>query len=191
VAARNSAWRRAGGYVFLRPQRHVPICNHRMRPQSCEDDRGQGPRHSDREPRPRSESPRYRLWSSRQLHRLGHLASHAWAASVALGVAIGWVVYGAATEFPSYWSIALQSISAIVTIIMLFAIQHLQARDQMVIHRKLDEMLRSLPAADVRLIAAEHAPDEHLEALTEQNRQDRFSPASDEKRRLTGREERS
>ena len=99
-------------------------------------------------------------------------------------MAVGWVVYGAVTGFPSYWSIALQSITAIVTIIMLFTIQHLQARDQMVIHRKLDEMLRSLPEADMRLIAAEEAPDVQLEALTEQNRQDRFSPASDEKRRL-------
>ncbi len=39
-------------------------------------------------------------------------------------------------------------------------------------------------AADMRLIAAEEAPDVQLEALTEQNRQDRFSPASDEERRL-------
>jgi low affinity Fe/Cu permease len=57
---------------------------------------------------------------------------------------------GAASDFPSYWSIALQSITAIITIIMLFTIQHLQARDQMVIRRKLDEMLRALPAADLR-----------------------------------------
>jgi low affinity Fe/Cu permease len=101
------------------------------------------------------------------------LTSHAWAGSVALVVAIGWVIYGGVSGFPSYWSIALQSITAIVTIVMLFTIQHLQARDQMVIHRKLDELLRSLPAADVRLIAAEEAPDEHLEALTEQSRQAR------------------
>jgi low affinity Fe/Cu permease len=174
----------AGGYALLRPRRDGPTCTHRMRAPSHENDRVQGPHHSDREPWPRAESPRYSRWTSRQLHRLGQLASHAWAASVALGVAIGWVVYGAATGFPSYWSIALQSITAIVTIIMLFTIQHLQARDQMVIHRKLDEILRSLPAADMRLIAVEEAPDEHLEALTEQNRQDRSSPASDEKRRL-------
>ena len=173
----------AGGYASLRPRCDGPTGNHRMRAPSHQNDRVQGPRHSDRERRPRSERPRYSRWSSRQLHRLGQLASHAWAASVALGVAIGWVVYGAATGFPSYWSIALQSITAIVTIIMLFTIQHLQARDQMVIHRKLDEILRSLPAADMRLIAAEEAPDEHLEALTEQNRQDRSSPASGQKRR--------
>jgi low affinity Fe/Cu permease len=122
-----------------------------------------------------SENPRYRRWSSRQLHRLGQLASHAWAGSVALAVAIGWLAYGGATGFPSFWSIALQSTTSIVTIIMLFTIQHLQARDQMVIHRKLDEMLRALPAADRRLIAAEEAPDEHLEALSKQNRQDRVS----------------
>jgi low affinity Fe/Cu permease len=124
---------------------------------------------------PESESPRHRRWSSRQLHRLGELASHAWAASVALAIAIGWVAFGAATGFPSYWSIALQSITAIVTIIMLFTLQHLQARDRMVVHRKLDELIRSLPRADNRLMAAEDAPDEHLAAFGEFHRQDRLS----------------
>jgi low affinity Fe/Cu permease len=133
------------------------------------------PAHSGLEIRPGPDRPRHRRWSSRQLHRLGQLASHAWAGSVALVVAIGWVGYGAATGFPAYWYIALQSITSIVTIVMLFTIQHLQAREQMVIHRKLDEILRSLPAADPRLIAVEEGPDEDLEAFTEQNRQDRMS----------------
>lgn len=131
--------------------------------------------HTGPELAPESESPRHRRWSSRQLHRLGQLASHAWSASVALGIALGWVAYGAATGFPSYWSIALQSITAIITIIMLFTLQHLQARDRMVMHRKLDELIRSLPRADNRLIAAEEAPDEHLEAFGEFHRQDRSS----------------
>ena len=138
-------------------------------------DRVEDRRHPDGELPLRSDNPRYRRWSSRQLHRLGLLASHAWAGSVALVAAIGWVAYGAADGFPSYWAVVLQSITAIVTIVMLFTIQHLQARDQLVIHRKLDEMLRALPAADVRLIAAEEAPDEHLEAMTKQHRQDRLS----------------
>jgi low affinity Fe/Cu permease len=118
--------------------------------------------------------PRHQRWSSRQLHRLGAVASHAWSACVVLGVALVWVAWGIASGFPSYWPVILESITSIVTVVMLFAIQHMQARDQRVVQRKLDEILRSIPQADNQLIASEEAPDEHLDALTELNREDRL-----------------
>jgi low affinity Fe/Cu permease len=116
----------------------------------------------------------HRRWSSRQLHRLGGLASHAWAGVIVALVAAAWVLDGALTAFPSYWLAILQSVTAVVTVVMLFVIQHLQARDRTVMQRKLDEILRSLPNADNRVIAVEEAPDAELETLTELNRQDRL-----------------
>lgn len=89
-------------------------------------------------------------------------------------VALAWVLDGALTGFPSYWPAILQSVTAVVTVVMLFVIQHLQARDRTVMQRKLDEILRSLPNADNRVIAVEEAPDEELEALTDLNRHDRL-----------------
>ena len=88
-------------------------------------------------------------------------------------VALGWVCYGAAAGFPSYWQAILSSVTSVITVIMLFAIQHLQARDQTVMQRKLDELLRAMPQADNRVIAMEKAPDEELEALTELHHRDR------------------
>ena len=82
----------------------------------------------------------HRRWSSRQLHRLGGLASHAWAGVIAALVALGWILDGAFTGFPSYWLAVLQSVTAVVTVVMLFVIQHLQARDRTVMQRKLDEI---------------------------------------------------
>jgi low affinity Fe/Cu permease len=116
----------------------------------------------------------HRRWSSRQLHRLGGLASHAWAGVIVALVALAWVVDGAVTGFPSYWLAILQSVTAVVAVVMLFVIQHLQARDRTVMQRKLDEILRSLPNADNRVIAVEEAPDDELESLTDLNRQDRL-----------------
>ena len=51
----------------------------------------------------------HRKWSSRQLHRLGVMASHAWAGCVVFALALGWVGWGAASGFRSYWSIVLES----------------------------------------------------------------------------------
>ena len=50
----------------------------------------------------------------------------------------------------------------------------------MATQRKLDELVRSMPAADNRLIAAESASDEELNALGELNATDRRSVVADQ-----------
>ena len=118
--------------------------------------------------------PPHRRWTSRQVHQVGLITSHAWAGWIVLALALVWVGWGIVTGFPSYWVIALEATTSIITVVMLFALQHLQERNQTVIHRKLDEILRSNPRSDNQLISLEDAPDEHLAALTEINRNDRL-----------------
>jgi low affinity Fe/Cu permease len=52
-------------------------------------------------------------------------------------------------------------------------IQHTQARQEAVTQRKLDEILRALPAADNALITLEEAPDSELRAAAESHREAR------------------
>ena len=67
----------------------------------------------------------------------------------------------------------LYSVSTSITLVMVFAIQHTQARQQSATQRKLDELLRAQPLADNRIIAVEEAPDAELEALADLNQADR------------------
>ena len=62
--------------------------------------------------------------------------------------------------FNTDWQVGLTCTSSIVTVVMLFAMQHLQSREQSATQRKLDEILRSLPGTDNRLIAVEERSDE-------------------------------
>ena len=144
---------------------HLRAANHRPRRQSRSIDQINS-QDSPVEP--------HRQWSSRQLHRLGDVASHAWAGAIVALIVLAWLAYGGASGFPSYWPIVLESATSIVTVFMVFAIQHLQARAQIVTQRKLDELLRAVPRANNKLIAVEEASDEELEALSELNRQDRL-----------------
>jgi low affinity Fe/Cu permease len=114
-----------------------------------------------------------RRWSSLQLHRLGVAASHSWAGAVVFSAALGWVAVGVVVGFSRAWQAGLMCTTSIVTVVMLFALQHLQARDQAATQRKLDEVLRSLPGADNRLIAVEERSDEELAVLAAMNREDR------------------
>jgi low affinity Fe/Cu permease len=52
---------------------------------------------------------------------------------------------------------------------MVFAIQHTQRREQLVIQRKLDELVRAQPGADDRVAAAESATDAELDRLIQTN----------------------
>jgi low affinity Fe/Cu permease len=116
---------------------------------------------------------RHRTRSSRVLHRVGDVSSHAGAGLVAAAFVAVWTAVGAVAGFPHWWEAVLYSISASVTLVMVFAIQHTQSRQQRATQRKLDELLRAQPAADDHLIAAEDAPDEELQALADLNMADR------------------
>ena len=82
---------------------------------------------------------------------------------------IVWAVVGVVTGFPSWWQVALYSTTSAVTVVMVFAIQHTQRREQLVIQRKLDELVRAQPDADDRMIAAEGATDAQLDELMNAN----------------------
>ena len=69
----------------------------------------------------------------------------------------GWRALGAVYDFPDWWATTLFAASGAVTLVMVFIIQHTQARLEIATQRKLDELLRSHPDADNRLIAAEVA----------------------------------
>jgi len=118
---------------------------------------------------------RQRPLVSQALHRLGDASSHAAAGLLVLVAVLGWVVFGAVIGFPGWWETALYTTSSAFTLVMVFAIQHTQSRQQTATQRKLDEIVRSLPRADNRLIAAESASDEELDALAQLNATDRRS----------------
>lgn len=106
-----------------------------------------------------------RRWSSLVLHRLNEASAHSTAGLIAAALILAWVVYGTVIEFPGWWENTLFIVSSTVTLVLVFAIQHTQARQQTATQRKLDELLRAIPRADNRLIAVEEAPDQELEAL--------------------------
>jgi low affinity Fe/Cu permease len=80
-----------------------------------------------------------------------------------------WVVVGAIAGFPSWWQVTLYSTASSVTVVMVFAIQHTQRREQLVTQRKLDELVRAQPGADNRIVAAETATDAELDRLIDAN----------------------
>ena len=126
---------------------------------------------------------RQRAWSSRVLHRLGELTAHAGAGLLAGGVVVGWLIVGVAIDFPGWWENALYIASSLTTLIMVFAVQHTQARQAAATQRKLDELLRAIPTADNQLIALEEVPEQQLQHLNHRNIIDRETAPSPDPQR--------
>ncbi len=115
------------------------------------------------------DSWRERHWSSRVLHRVDEVTSHAAAGLLAGTAVVAWTVVGLVYGFPEWWQTVLYSSSSCVTLLMVFVIQHSTTRQQLSMQRKLDELLRASPAADDRVIAVEEAADDELEELAGQS----------------------
>jgi low affinity Fe/Cu permease len=116
---------------------------------------------------------RERHWTSRFLHRLGEIVGHSSAGIVAAALVLAWSLVGLGFGFPSWWQITLYSTTGSVTFVMVFVIQHTNARQTFATQRKLDELVRSSTHADDNLIAVEEAADGQLQALADLNLADR------------------
>ena len=59
----------------------------------------------------------------------------------------------------------VNTVTTIVTFLMVFLIQNTQNRDAKAIHLKLDELIRAMKGARNRLVELENCTDEELERL--------------------------
>ncbi len=120
-----------------------------------------------------------RHWTSRLLHRVGEIVGHSNAGMVAATGILIWAVVGIATRFPGWWETTLYALTASITFVMVFVIQHTQTRQISAMQRKLDELIRTHDRANDALIAAEEAPDDEIEAMTDRSLADRGLAISD------------
>ncbi len=99
---------------------------------------------------------------SRVLHWVDELTSRASTAVVASSVLIAFVIVLAIEGFPSSWQMRFSTVAEVITLMLLFVIQHTQSRQQTVLQLKLDELIRTSPNADDLLVHIEAAGDDEL-----------------------------
>lgn len=108
------------------------------------------------------ESSASQLFISRVLHWVGDVTARAGVAALVAVVVVSLNIVLIATNFSSRWEAVFATVSASITLIMLFVIQHTQSRQQVALQLKLDELIRSSPHADNTLVHIEAADDIEL-----------------------------
>jgi low affinity Fe/Cu permease len=116
---------------------------------------------------------------SRVLHAVDRWAARPTLALSAVAAVVVWVLFSVVFGFPARLETVFMTLAAATTLIMVFVIQHTQARAQAATQRKLDEILRASPGADNSLITLEEAPDNELKAATAASRDARRDARDD------------
>jgi low affinity Fe/Cu permease len=108
--------------------------------------------------------------TSRALYRIEHYSSLP-AVALAITAAVACFVAAVAVlGFPTHWVAVFEVSASAVTLVMVFAIQHTQGREQAATQRKLDELIRALPGANESLMMLEEAPREVMLGVEEEQR---------------------
>lgn len=81
---------------------------------------------------------------------------------LALAIVLTWAVTGPVFGLSDTWQSVINTGATVVTFLMVFLIQHVQNRDAVAMHLKLDELLRAVADADTSMIRAEDRSDEEL-----------------------------
>jgi Predicted small integral membrane protein len=109
-------------------------------------------------------SDAFRIFARRSSRVLGS----AWAFAGAILIVVVWALTGPVFHYSDTWLLIINTVTTIVTFLMVFLIQNTQDRDAKAAHLKLDEVIRALKGARNELIDLEKLADEDLTILAKQ-----------------------
>lgn len=102
-------------------------------------------------------------------HKLAAGASHAvgtpYAFIASFALLAGWLATGPLFDYSDTWQLIVNTVTTIVTFLMVFLIQNTQNRDALSFHLKLDELIRATRGARNSMIDLSKLSDAQLQAL--------------------------
>ena len=96
---------------------------------------------------------------NRLARTIANVTGSAYALLTACSIIMLWAVSGPAFGFSSQWQLVINTVTTIVTFLMVFFIQHTQNIDTKAIHLKLDDLLTTIDTAHDALVNIENDPE--------------------------------
>jgi low affinity Fe/Cu permease len=101
-------------------------------------------------------------------HKTSEIVGSPGACIIAVILIAIWAASGPIFGFSDTWQLIANTITTLITTLMVFLIQNTQNRDAKAIHLKLDELLRGVEGARTAMVDLEDLSDEELKKLQEQ-----------------------
>jgi low affinity Fe/Cu permease len=96
---------------------------------------------------------------------ISNTAGSSWSFLIAFAVVVIWGITGPMYRYSDTWQLVMNTVSSVVTFLMVFLIQNTQNRDSKAIQLKLNELLRGVKGARTGLVNLEVLSDEDLMQL--------------------------
>ena len=103
-------------------------------------------------------------WFSKIATDTANGSGRPWAFGIAGGFVAAWLLTGPLFHFSDTWQLVMNTISSIVTFLMVFLIQNAQNRESTALQLKLDELIRVTEARN-KLVGIERLSEPELEAI--------------------------
>jgi low affinity Fe/Cu permease len=100
--------------------------------------------------------------------RASQMVGSSWAFIMVVLLIIVWGLTGPWFHYSDTWQLVINTVSSIVTFLMVFLIQNTQNRDARAIHLKLDELLKGVAGARTGMVNLQHLSDAELGKLQEE-----------------------
>lgn len=94
-----------------------------------------------------------------------------WAFVLVIILTLFWLVLGPIFHYSDTWQLVMNTVSSIITFLMVFLIQRSQNKDALAMQIKLNELLASIKGASNRLINVEDLSEDEVRALHERYQQ--------------------
>lgn len=107
-------------------------------------------------------------WFRKIAHGLADAFGSPWAFVIAAILTVVWAVTGPLFGFSDAWQLIANTVTNVVTFLMVFIIESSQNRDTKATQLKLDELLRAVTNARSSLINLETLSDADMDALQKQ-----------------------
>lgn len=105
---------------------------------------------------------------SRLARKVTDWSGSVWATGAAFALIVAWTVGGFFVGFGDFYQIIINTVTTIITFLMVFLIQHTQNHDTKALHLKIDQLILKMEDADNSFIKIENLTDEKLDYLARQ-----------------------
>jgi low affinity Fe/Cu permease len=119
-------------------------------------------------PSPVAEKPAAARWLAgfqKFARQTARSSGHPLAFALALGLVVFWAVTGPLFNSGNTWLLIINTITNIVTFLMIFLIRNAQNRESEAVQLKLDELIRATTAAQNSLLDIEELSEEELDRI--------------------------
>jgi low affinity Fe/Cu permease len=106
-------------------------------------------------------------WFAEMAQRTAKIAGSSLAFIAICGITLGWLISGPIFHWSDTWQLVINTVTNIVSMLMVFLIQNTQNRESSAQQLKLDELLRAVRGAQNSFINLEGLTDKDLGSIKE------------------------